>query len=138
MLPALPEDPSGELQGLLYRAERKLARLDGAVSVLPSPELFAFLCVRKEAVLSRQIEGMQRSLRYLFAAEAGMFGAALPREVDEVLSCVYAMTHGLERLADLPVSIRLVRDVHEKRTGGVRRGHPASGELRTSRQARSV
>jgi Fic family protein len=133
----LPPDPpvrlEGELQRLLSRADRALGRLDGSVQTLPNPDLFVFMYVRKEAVLSSQIEGTQSSLQDLLAAEADMFGpGALPRDVDEVVNYVGAMKHGLARLADLPVSVRLIREIHERLLRGVRGSRLTPGELRRS------
>ena len=136
-LPApLPPDPpivlSGELQGLLSAADRALGRLDGSVLTLPNPDLFVFMYVRKEAVLSSQIEGTQSSLQDLLAAEAKLLDPNLPRDVDEVLNYVRAMNHGLARLADLPVSIRLIREIHAQLMEGARGGWLQPGDLRTS------
>jgi len=136
-LPApLPPDPpivlSGELQGLLSAADRALGRLDGSVLTLPNPDLFVFMYVRKEAVLSSQIEGTESSLQDLLAAEAKLLDPNLPRDVDEVLNYVRAMNHGLARLADLPVSVRLIREIHAQLMDGVRGGRLQPGELRTS------
>jgi Fic family protein len=133
----LPPDPpvrlEGELQRLLSRADRALGRLDGSVQTLPNPDLFVFMYVRKEAVLSSQIEGTQSSLQDLLAAEADLFGpGALPRDVDEVVNYVGAMKHGLARLADLPVSVRLIREIHERLLQGVRGSRLTPGELRRS------
>ncbi len=128
--PAL--DLSGELQGLLSAADRALGRLDGSVQTLPNPDLFVFMYVRKEAVLSSQIEGTQSSLQDLLAAEAELFDQNLPRDVDEVVNYVRAMNHGLKRLAELPVSVRLIREIHSQLMQGVRGGRLQPGELRTS------
>ena len=98
---------TGELQGLLSAADRVLGRLDGSVLTLPNPDLFVFMYVRKEAVLSSPIEGTQSSLEDLLAAEAQLFDQNLPRDVDEVLNYVRAMNHGLARLPELPVSVRV-------------------------------
>ena len=91
----LPPQPglalSGELQGLLSAADRALGRLDGSVLTPPNPDLFVFMYVRKEAVLSSQIEGPQSSRQDLLAAEARLFDQNLPRDVDEVLNYVRAM-----------------------------------------------
>ena len=112
----LPPHPAlalgGELQGLLSAADRALGRLDGSVLTLPNPDLFVFMYVRKEAVLSSQIEGTQSSLQDLLAAEAQLFEPTLPRDVDEVINYVRAMNHGLARLAELHVSVRLIREIH--------------------------
>ncbi|MFN0071656.1 MAG: Fic family protein [Chloroflexota bacterium] len=137
-LPApLPPRPpvrlDGELQNLLSEADRALGRLDGSVQTLPNPDLFVFMYVRKEAVLSSQIEGTQSSLQDLLAAEANVLGGEhRPRDVDEVVNYVRAMKHGLARLEDLPVSIRLIREIHRELLTGVRGSHLTPGELRTS------
>lgn len=68
--------------------------------------------VRKEAVLSSQIEGTQSSLNDVLEAEAEIFDSQRPRDVDEVLNYVRAMNHGLERLHTLPLSVRLIREIH--------------------------
>jgi Fic family protein len=132
----LPPQPAlalgGELQGLLSAADRALGRLDGSVLTLPNPDLFVFMYVRKEAVLSSQIEGTQSSLQDLLAAEAQLFEPSLPRDVDEVINYVRAMNHGLARLAELPVSVRLIREIHAELMHGVRGGRLQPGELRTS------
>ena len=132
----LPPEPAldvgAELQGLLSAADRALGRLDGSVLTLPNPDLFVFMYVRKEAVLSSQIEGTQSSLQDLLAAEAELFDQDLPRDVDEVVNYVRAMNHGLARLPDLPVSVRLIREIHSELMHGVRGGRLQPGELRTS------
>jgi Fic family protein len=130
--PRPPVSLGGELQALLSMADRALGRLDGSVLTLPNPDLFVFMYVRKEAVLSSQIEGTQSSLQDLLAAEAQLFDPAVPRDVDEVLNYVHAMNHGLERLPDLPVSVRLIREIHARLMQGVRGGRLQPGELRTS------
>ena len=72
----LPPDPpvkiTGELQAQLSQADLALGRLDGSIEILPHPDLFVFMYVRKEAVLSSQIEGTQSSLQDLLAAEASI------------------------------------------------------------------
>ena len=118
---------------LLSQADRALGRLDGSVQTLPNPDLFVFMYVRKEAVLSSQIEGTQSSLQDLLAAEANLLGADMrPRDVDEVVNYVRAMKHGLARLAELPVSIRLIREIHGELLKGVRGSRLTPGELRRS------
>lgn len=136
-LPApLPPNPpiriTGEIQRLLSDADIALGRLDGSIQILPNPDLFVLMYVRKEAVLSSQIEGTQSSLQDLLAAEARLFAPEAPRDVDEVINYVAAMNHGLSRLPDLPVSVRLIREIHAKLLQGVRGRHLTPGELRTS------
>src|SRR3954452_98433 len=100
----------GDLQRLLSDADRSLGRLDGSVQTLPDPDLFVYMYVRKEAVLSSQIEGTQSSLQDLLAAEAHNGGTG-PGDVDEVVNYVRAMKHGLARLHELPVCVRLIREI---------------------------
>src|SRR5690606_23360964 len=95
-------------------------------------DLFVFMYVRKEAVLSSQIEGTQSSLQDLLAAEAHILTPDRPRDVDEVVNYVSAMNYGLERLHELPVSVRLIREIHERLLQGVRGARLTPGELRRS------
>lgn len=132
----LPPNPpiqvTGKLQALLSEADRALGRLDGSIQTLPNPDLFVYMYVRKEAVLSSQIEGTQSSLQDLLAAEAKVLSADLPHDVDEVINYVDAMNHGLARLSELPVSVRLIREIHARLLKGVRGSHLTPGDLRTS------
>jgi Fic family protein len=132
----LPPDPpvnlDGELQVLLSHADRALGRLDGSIKTLPNPDLFVFMYVRKEAVLSSQIEGTQSSLQDVLDAEAKIHDADRPQDVDEVVNYVRAMNYGIARLDDFPVSIRLIREIHAKLLENVRGAHLTPGELRTS------
>jgi cell filamentation protein, protein adenylyltransferase len=131
-LPSVPPiQVRGELQSVLSRADLALGRLDGSIQTLPNPDLFVFMYVRKEAVLSSQIEGTQSSLQDLLSAEAQIFAPERPRDVDEVVNYVRAMNSGLNWLHSLPVSVRLVREIHRVLlTGGVRGSHRTPGELR--------
>lgn len=132
----LPPDPplrmAGELPGLLSAADRALGRLDGSVLTLPRPDLFVFMYVRREAVLSSQIEGTQSSLQDVLAAEARLFDVDLPDDVGEVINYVRAMNHGLSRLPELPLSVRLIREIHAELMRDARGGRLEPGELRTS------
>jgi Fic family protein len=132
----LPPDPpiffSPELQSALSEADRSLARLDGVAAVLPNPELFIAMYVKKEALLSSQIEGTQASLQGILEFEAD----AIPRddinEVKEVINYIKAMNHGLERLKDFPFSSRLIREIHAILLAGVRGRTKTPGEYRRS------
>jgi Fic family protein len=130
----LPPDPplrvDAHLQTLLSRADLNLGRLDGAIQTLPDADLFVFMYVRKEAVLSSQIEGTQSSLDDVLAAEAQILSADRPRDVREVLNYIRAMSGGLERLTTLPVSVRLLRELHAELLRGVRGANRDPGELR--------
>ncbi|MDQ8155169.1 MAG: Fic family protein [Gemmatimonadota bacterium] len=129
--PQPPVEFDPELQRLLSAADLALGRLDGSVLTLPNPDLFVLMYVRKEAVLSSQIEGTQSSLQDLLAAEAKLY-QDVPRDVDEVVNYVRALNHGLARLDQLPISVRLLREIHAALMDGVRGGHLQPGELRTS------
>ena len=107
------------IQARLSAADRALGRLDGAVHTLPEADLFVLMYVRKEAVLSSQIEGAQSSLRDVLAAEARLLPPRGAGDAREVINYVTAMNHGLERLPGLPPSVRLIRES--------RRRPPASG-----------
>lgn len=133
---ALPPVPpiklEGELQHLLSQADLALGRLDGSIQTLPNPDLFVFMYVRKEAVLSSQIEGTQSSLQDLLAAEAHIFSPDSPKDVAEVVNYVTAMNYGLDRLRELPLSVRLIREIHGQLLQGVRGNRLTPGELRRS------
>jgi len=132
----LPPDPPIDLglplRDLLSEADYALGRLDGAVVTLPNPDLFVYMYVRKEAVLSSQIEGTQSSLQNLLAAEASLNDPDAPSDVGDVVNYVSAMNHGLECLAGIPVSARLLCEIHAKLMQGARGGRLTPGELRTT------
>ena len=130
----LPPDPpitiDNEMQTLLSRADRALGRLDGSIQTLPNPDLFILMYMRKEAVLSSQIEGTQASLTDLLEAEAKVLRSEHPGDVEEVANYVAAMNLGLERLQELPLSIRLIREIHERLLRGTRGKMRQPGEIR--------
>lgn len=132
----LPPDPplnySGELQTALSEADRNIGRLDALASMLPNPDLFVAMYVRHEAVLSSQIEGTQSTLEDVLAFEADALRDDAPKDVEEVVNYVRAMNHGLERLPELPLSLRLLREIHAELMKGVRGGEKSPGEFRTS------
>ncbi|MGR3461333.1 MAG: Fic family protein [Roseovarius sp.] len=121
-----------ELTTFLSKADRALGRLDGSIQALPNPELFVFMYVRKEAVLSSQIEGTQASLGDVLEAEAQLFDPARPDDTEEIINYVNALNYGLERLSTLPLSLRLIREIHERLMRGVRGQHATPGEFRRS------
>jgi Fic family protein len=131
--PSPPVALAAELQALLSKADRALGRLDGSVTTLPNPDFLVFMYIRKEAVLSSQIEGTQSSLQDVLAAENDLFDPVeLPGEVGEVINDIVAMKYGLERLGELPLSMRLIREIHGQLLQGVRGSHLTPGELRRS------
>ena len=111
-------------------AEAALGRLAGAGRLLPHPHLLAGPYLRREAVASARIEGTQASLLDVFDAEAS--GQPLGADVEEVVNYVRAMENGLQRLETLPVSIRLIREMHAVILAGVRGRDLQPGELRTT------
>ncbi|HXI13797.1 MAG TPA: Fic family protein [Thermoanaerobaculia bacterium] len=126
--PPIAFDP--ELVALLSEADRALARLDGVGSILPNPDLFVGMYVRHEAVLSSQIEGTQSTLEDILQLEADGKNAALPLDVEEVVNYVRALNGGLARLSELPLSLRLIREVHAILMEGVRGFTRDPGEFR--------
>ncbi len=84
--PVPPVQVDGRLQEQLSKADRALGRLDGSIFVLPNPGLFVYMYIRKEAVLSSQIEGTESSLQDVLAAEAKMLNPDQPKDVDEVVN----------------------------------------------------
>ena len=132
----LPPDPPIELDAELGRlaseADRALGRLDGVATVLPNPDLFVSMYVRQEAVLSSQIEGTQSTLEDVLQFEVDTKGREFPKDIQEVVNYVRAMNYGLERLQTLPLSLRLIREIHGKLLEGVRGSHRTPGEFRTS------
>ncbi len=132
-LPPEPEivmDP--EMWELLSQADRALGRLDGATDALPNPDLFVFMYVRKEAVLSSQIEGTQASLIDILEFESQSLEPDNPQDVAEVVNYIAAIKHGLESLSTLPVSLRLIREIHEVLLTDVRGAERNPGEFRKS------
>lgn len=128
--PKPPLKMGDELVLLLSQADQALARLDGVTHILPNPNLFVLMYVRKEAVLSSQIEGTQSSLDDLLEYESKVALKGIPYDVGEVSNYVKAMNYGLERLQSLPLSLRLIREIHEKLMDKVRGGNKTPGEFR--------
>lgn len=130
----LPPDPPIQvdlpLVQLLSKADQAVARLDGVALTLPNPDLFVATYVRQEAVLSSQIEGTQSTLDDVLAYELNGAGRALPLDVEEVVNYVRAMNYGLQRLETLPLSLRLIREIHAELMHNVRGGEKRPGEFR--------
>jgi Fic family protein len=134
----LPPDPPLQLvdrdHDLLEEANRALGRLDGIATLLPDVSLFLYFYVRKEAVLSSQIEGTQSSISDLLLHEEDLAPGVPPDDVQEVSRCVAAMNHGLKRLREdnFPLSLRLMREVHEVLPAQGRGSDKMPGEFRRS------
>ena len=134
--PPLPPDPQvdlGPFYGRIEAANRALGHLDGVTSILPDTPLFLYMYVRKEALLSSQIEGTQSSLSDLLLYESDATPNVPLDDVREVSSYIAAMEMGIGRLKDgVPISSRLLREIHATllRTGRGSRRDP--GEFRRS------
>jgi Fic family protein len=130
--PSPPVKLDAELTRLLSDADRALGRLDGVASVLPNADLFVAMYVRQEAVLSSQIEGTQSTLEDVLQFEVDPTSGERPRDVEEVVSYIRAMNYGLKRLGTLPLSLRLVREIHRELIHDARGGERSPGEFRRS------
>jgi Fic family protein len=130
----LPPNPplafDSQLATVLAKASTALGRLDGVAATLPNPELFVAMYVRREAVLSSQIEGTQSTLDDVLAYEIDPERANLPRDIDEVVNYISAMNYGLRRLETLPLSLRLLREIHGRLMTGTRGGSKSPGQFR--------
>jgi len=134
--PPLPPDPPLRLeaiQRILEQANQSLGRLDGLASVLPNLPLFIYAYVRKEAVLSSQIEGTQSSLSDLLLFESDEAPGVPLHDVQEVSNYVAALNHGLDRLrGGFPLSLRLIREIHQVLLSKGRGSDKEPGEFRQS------
>jgi Fic family protein len=134
---SLPPEPplkfSAERQRLLERATLALGRLDSVSLLLPDPNIFLYAYVRREAVLSSQIEGTQSSLAHLLLFELEEAPGAPFDDVVEVSNYVAALTHGIKRLQEsFPLSNRLIREMHGILLSRGRGSEKSPGEFRRS------
>jgi len=134
--PPLPPDPPLDLGGLyqhLDRANQALGRLDGLTTLLPDTRLFLYLYIRKEALLSSQIEGTKSSFSDLLLFENEAVPGVPIHDVEEVSNYVAAMQHGLRRIkGGFPLSLRLIREIHAILLRGARGANKTPGEFRRS------
>jgi Fic family protein len=133
--PLPPEPPlrfDSQLATVLAGAGTALGRLDGVAATLPNPELFVAMYVRREAVLSSQIEGTQSTLDDVLAFEIDSGRSGLPGDIEEVVNYINAMNYGLQRLQTLPLCLRLLREIHGKLLAGGRGSEKSPGEFRQS------
>ncbi len=121
-----------EIWTIISKADRTLARLDMTCEIVPDPDLFVYMYVRREALLSSQIEGTQASLMDVLEYEAISEEVGPKSDVIEVINYIDAMRHGLGRLRELPVSLRLIKEIHERLLRNVRGHERNSGEFRRS------
>jgi Fic family protein len=134
--PLPPEAPLSQDEELIYllgQATHAIGKLSGLSAVIPDPDLFVYLYVRKEALLSSQIEGTPCSLEDILNPDAETISENLkPQDIEEVSNYVKAMNHGLTRLARLPISTRLIKEIHSTLMLGVRGSAKTPGEFRRS------
>lgn len=128
--PNPPIEIDSEMLKLLSEANRAIGRLDGSTETLPNPDLFVAMYVKKEAVLSSQIEGTQASLTDVLEFESKDLSHAIPEDIGEVVSYVEAINYGLERLKSLPLSLRLIREIHSVLMKNSRGQNRTPGEFR--------
>jgi Fic family protein len=132
--PLPPEPPlavDAAMQSLLDTANQALGRLDGVTLLLPDPDRFLYSYIRKEAVLSSQIEGTQSSLSDLLLFEHDVAPGVPIEDVRETSNYIGAMNHGLRRMQEgFPLSLRLIREIHERLLTGGRGGDRTPGEFR--------
>jgi Fic family protein len=135
----LPPTPSlvidREMLDLNSRADLAMGRLDSLGDFIPDAELFVFMYVRKEAVISSQIEGTQATLVDVLDFEAGNLEADERSDVDEVVNYINAMNYGLDEINNsegLPLSLRLIKDIHKRLLDGVRGQNRTPGDFRTT------
>jgi len=132
-LPPKPPVNLSRLHGHIERADRAVGRLDGLSSLVPDTNLLLYSYVRKEAVLSSQIEGTQSSLSELLLFENSAAPGLPIDDVEEVSNYVAAMQHGLRRLRKgFPLSLRLLREMHAILLRGGRGSNKTPGEFRRS------
>jgi len=131
-----PLEPALDLDISLVRrlsaADRALSELAGIARTLPNPHLLIGSFVRREAVLSSRIEGTQASFSDLLFFEAANVGERDVPDVREVANYVQALEYGIARLRELPLSLRLIREMHERLLSGVRGEKQTPGEFRRS------
>jgi Fic family protein len=129
--PLPPElDMTPPLLRSLSDADRLIGQLAGEGRTLPNPHLLMRPFVKREAVLSSRIEGTQATLGELLAADAGAIVDRSPEDLREVANCVVALEYGMQRLKSLPLSLRLIREVHAKLMEGVRGVRVTPGQFR--------
>ncbi len=128
--PTPPIKYDGELRNLLSEADRALAKLDGITTVLPNPELFIAMYVKKEALLSSQIEGTQASLEGILRFEANLEPSEDINEIKEVVNYIKAMNYGINRLKNIPLSNKLIKEIHKILIKGTRGTLKTPGEFR--------
>ena len=121
---------SPALMDRLSRADLAMGKLAAIEQLVPDVDFFLSMYARKEAAHSSQIEGTQATLIDYMKAEAGLEDSGAPSDVDEIENYISAMNHGMQRVQDIPLSWRLVKEIHAKLLRGVRGQSRSPGEFR--------
>ncbi|MDR1461438.1 MAG: Fic family protein [Campylobacteraceae bacterium] len=131
-----PQDNLGLPNSIMIKhteAIRLLGKLDGITELLPDKDLFLLMFIRKDAASSSQIEGTNATMMDAIESENAEPRSNLPNDVDDILHYISALNYGLERLKELPFSLRLIRELHKKLMSDARSSHNAyPGEFRRS------
>lgn len=134
----LPPDPplefDDEIHRLLGEANRLLGKLDGSTTMLPEPDLFVLMYIRHEAVLSSRIEDTQSTIEDVLKLESGNREIEREKDAQEVVNYIAALRHGLERLSEFPLSLRLIKEIHRKLMEGVRGKYRMPGTFRNDQR----
>lgn len=130
--PVPPIRVDSALQRRLEAAGLALGRLDGIGRLLPGPEELLYSYIRKEAVLSSQIEGTQSSIADLLLHENQAVPGVVLEDVQEVSNYIGALSYGIDRLSTLPLCLRLIRESHERLVQDTRGDRKSPGEFRRS------
>jgi Fic family protein len=126
----LNKDP--KLDALLSEANLALGRLDGVAEIVPDVDFLTLMFARKEATFSSQVEGTQATFADVLKVEAKIEDKKIPYDVQEILNYIEAMNYGLKRLVSLPLSLRLLREIHAILLQNVRGAERQPGEFKTS------
>lgn len=121
-----------DLQSLLSQADLALGRLDGVADILPDVDFFILMYLRKEATLSSQIEGTQATFVDVLKADAKIEDSEIHKDVDEILNYIRTLNFGIDRSLQLPLSLRLIKEMHNELLKGVRGEKKSPGDFRTS------
>lgn len=129
-LPPADLEIDDSLQVVLSHADAALARLDGVTHVLPNPDLFVAMYVKKEALLSSQIEGTQASLQGVLEFEANVKSHENINDLQEVVNYIRAMDYGLEKVKTSKITLELINEIHKVLIEGTRGARKLPGVLR--------
>lgn len=121
-----------DLQSLLSQADLALGRLDGVADILPNVDFFILMYLRKEATLSSQIEGTQATFVDVLKADAKIEDSEIHKDVDEILNYISTLNFGIDKSQQIPLSLRLIKDMHRELLKGVRGETKSPGDFRSS------